>query len=135
MKNKDLIAALQQYDPEIDVAILDWRLNLLSDLGDGSGDGIYTEPRLEVIKDEEERPGIPEEERKNASWLAILIDNPNLEDAFEEPRHCRVCGCTDDNCMQCILKTGQPCHWVEGDLCSACVESDGQSFKQPIQIQ
>jgi hypothetical protein len=35
-------------------------------------------------------------------------------------RTCRVCGCTDDNCQQCIEKTGQACHWVEKDLCSAC---------------
>jgi hypothetical protein len=37
-------------------------------------------------------------------------------------RRCRVCGCTDDDCRQCIAKTGQPCHWVEPDLCSACAE-------------
>jgi hypothetical protein len=35
-------------------------------------------------------------------------------------RRCRVCGCTDDNCIQCIEKTGKPCHWIEADLCSAC---------------
>jgi hypothetical protein len=35
-------------------------------------------------------------------------------------RKCRVCGCTDDDCSQCIEKTGKPCHWVEPDLCSAC---------------
>ncbi|MFL5327375.1 MAG: hypothetical protein ACJ8C4_00540 [Gemmataceae bacterium] len=34
---------------------------------------------------------------------------------------CRVCGCTDDDCKQCIRMTGRPCHWVEPDLCSACV--------------
>jgi hypothetical protein len=33
---------------------------------------------------------------------------------------CRVCGCTDDDCSQCIEKTGEPCTWVEPDLCSAC---------------
>lgn len=33
---------------------------------------------------------------------------------------CRVCGCTDDDCTGCIAKTGQPCYWVEEDLCSAC---------------
>jgi hypothetical protein len=33
---------------------------------------------------------------------------------------CRKCGCTDDDCSQCIEKTGSPCHWVEPDLCSAC---------------
>ncbi len=36
-------------------------------------------------------------------------------------RACRVCGCTDDDCRQCIKKTGGTCTWVEQDLCSACV--------------
>jgi hypothetical protein len=34
---------------------------------------------------------------------------------------CRVCGCTDDDCSGCVERTGEPCHWVEPDLCSACV--------------
>lgn len=38
---------------------------------------------------------------------------------------CRVCGCTNWDCRQCIKKTGEPCHWVEEDLCSACVASPG----------
>jgi len=36
-------------------------------------------------------------------------------------RKCHVCGCTEEDCHQCIVKTGEPCHWVELDLCSACV--------------
>lgn len=36
---------------------------------------------------------------------------------------CRVCGCTEADCRQCIAKTGQPCTWVGVDLCSACIES------------
>jgi hypothetical protein len=36
-------------------------------------------------------------------------------------RTCRVCKCTDDDCSQCVEKTGAPCHWIEADLCSACV--------------
>ncbi len=39
-------------------------------------------------------------------------------------RSCRVCGCTDDDCRQCIARTGRPCHWVEPDLCSACAPKD-----------
>jgi PRTRC genetic system protein E len=39
---------------------------------------------------------------------------------------CRECGCTEDNCTQCVEKTGKPCHWVETDLCSACVKTDEQ---------
>ncbi|MDR2964193.1 MAG: ParB/RepB/Spo0J family partition protein [Treponema sp.] len=38
-------------------------------------------------------------------------------------RKCRICGCTEDDCSQCIEKTGGPCEWVEKDLCSACVEN------------
>lgn len=33
---------------------------------------------------------------------------------------CRLCGCTDADCRQCIERTGEPCHWLEPDLCSAC---------------
>jgi chromosome partitioning protein len=39
---------------------------------------------------------------------------------MEEKRKCRICGCTDGDCRQCIEKTGKPCHWVAEDLCSAC---------------
>lgn len=37
-------------------------------------------------------------------------------------RKCRVCGCTNDDCLHCIQKTGERCIWVEDDLCSACVD-------------
>ena len=40
----------------------------------------------------------------------------------KEVRRCRMCGCTDDDCRQCIEKTGYPCTWVEEDLCSACAD-------------
>lgn len=33
---------------------------------------------------------------------------------------CRVCHCSDDDCGGCITKTGEPCYWVEEDLCGAC---------------
>jgi len=38
-------------------------------------------------------------------------------------RTCRVCGCTDEDCSQCIEAQGFPCHWIENDLCSRCAES------------
>jgi hypothetical protein len=45
-----------------------------------------------------------------------------MTDGFiaDTPRRCRICGCTDLDCSQCIAKTGSPCSWVEADLCSAC---------------
>lgn len=44
---------------------------------------------------------------------------------------CKRCGCTEDNCLQCVLKTGLPCFWVnpERDLCSAC--SEGEHVGEP----
>lgn len=38
------------------------------------------------------------------------------------PGRCRICGCTDNDCSQCIEKTGNPCHWISEDLCSACLD-------------
>lgn len=35
-------------------------------------------------------------------------------------RFCVRCGCTEDDCRQCIERTGMPCHWVSDGLCSAC---------------
>jgi len=38
----------------------------------------------------------------------------------EEKKKCRICGCVDGDCRQCIERTGRPCYWIEDDLCSAC---------------
>ena len=37
-------------------------------------------------------------------------------------RTCRRCGCTEADCSRCIERTGEACHWIEDDLCSACVD-------------
>ncbi len=41
-----------------------------------------------------------------------------------EIRTCRKCGCTNDK--PCMTEEG-PCHWVEPDLCSACVDKKTKS--------
>jgi hypothetical protein len=51
---------------------------------------------------------------------------PDLEDEAE--RTCRVCGCTDDDCSQCIEATGEACSWVSEDLCSRC-EQEGEGLE------
>jgi hypothetical protein len=35
---------------------------------------------------------------------------------------CRMCGCTDFACEECVERLGRPCHWVDAShmLCSAC---------------
>lgn len=45
---------------------------------------------------------------------------PTGREAQPVVRRCRVCGCTDDNCSQCVEAIGSFCHWVEVDLCSRC---------------
>lgn len=35
-------------------------------------------------------------------------------------QRCKKCGCTNNDCRQCIKKTGEACYWFEEDLCSAC---------------
>src|SRR5262245_34577450 len=64
-------------------------------------------------------------EKANEEGLAGLagkgLVSPNEEPTVEKQVF-RVCGCTTLDCRQCIEKTGQPCHWVEPDLCSACFE-------------
>lgn len=49
-----------------------------------------------------------------------------INERQENIRHCKICGCTDDNCLVCIEKTGHPCSWVNDSLCSACVPSFGR---------
>lgn len=41
-------------------------------------------------------------------------------------RSCRRCGCTEEDCRQCIIATGLPCSWVEGesDLCTRCADEE-----------
>jgi hypothetical protein len=61
---------------------------------------------------------IARELRENApptvEWpLFMIMDG-------DEPPRCRVCGCTEDDCSQCVERTGEPCSWVAVDLCSAC---------------
>jgi ParB/RepB/Spo0J family partition protein len=63
---------------------------------------------------------------------------PEAEAGQLTPRSCRGCGCTEADCRQCVEKTGEPCHWVEADLCSACVpaaeaEELGHPEGEPIE--
>jgi hypothetical protein len=67
--------------------------------------------------------------------LACMERHPGTFPAWKPPagwdspapreRACRVCGCTDEDCSGCIERTGEPCSWVEKDLCSACVGGGG----------
>jgi len=63
------------------------------------------------------------EMQSGKSFQVQIIVTLDKKKFLSVPRSCRVCGCTDNDCRKCIKKTGSPCHWVETDLCSACVPS------------
>lgn len=42
---------------------------------------------------------------------------------------CKQCGCTDDDCSQCIAASGEPCYWVEPELCSRCA-AETETWRQ-----
>lgn len=48
---------------------------------------------------------------------------------------CADCGCTDDDCTQCVERTGQPCYWAneEKTLCSSCAQRRRGGIETPIQ--
>ena len=66
-----------------------------------------------------QRPGSP----YVCIWPLGPLPDTSIDWGREEElfvRRCRICGCSDDDCLECIECTGEPCRWVEDDLCSAC---------------
>lgn len=53
--------------------------------------------------------------------IDILIQS-NYYAKRMDSQTCKICGCTDYDCRQCIEKTGNPCYWFEKDVCSACAD-------------
>jgi hypothetical protein len=55
------------------------------------------------------------------------MTEPAPAPAMPVPGVCRVCGCTELDCRQCIERTGAPCSWVDAarTLCTACIGIGG----------
>lgn len=53
---------------------------------------------------------------------AVPRYRPTVDVALPEFHLCQVCGCTDEDCSQCVELTGRPCVWSADDLCSACAD-------------
>lgn len=118
MKKSELIKKLEAVPGDPDVAIFDHEKNAHDDIGDGSSVGVYSDIQVEMINidiNPKDWAELHEDDPMPKPWLALCFKNEDYE-----VRTCRVCGCTDNDCSQCIEKTGRPCHWVEHDLCSAC---------------
>lgn len=127
MKKSEFITKLQAVEGDPEVAIFDWQKNRNDDYGDGSSLGVHTDFEISMVTLETDEAEFYKEQngRDFVPWLAIGFENEDYkEDAV---RTCRVCGCTDNDCSQCIDKTDAPCHWVEEDLCNACVPVEQKS--------
>lgn len=48
---------------------------------------------------------------------------------------CNVCGCTDNDCSQCVEASGHPCFWIDDteEICSRCYADE--FFKEDSQYQ
>lgn len=76
---------------------------------------------------EERREGL--EKRRIIRYinkLMLILRGEEPDTTGAKSGVCRVCGCTENNCTECVEKTGSPCHWVntEKTLCSACAENE-----------
>jgi len=50
---------------------------------------------------------------------------------------CDICGCTDNNCRQCIEASGSACFWVDDEkrICSRCYLEICESDLTPEQLE
>ena len=80
--------------------------------------------RRDVIKSELRRAARWDAGFPVSATVPFLVLHPAVNlgrfPLFDGEPRCRVCGCTDVDCSNCYERTGQPCFWVEPDLCSAC---------------
>jgi hypothetical protein len=59
--------------------------------------------------------------------IALMVASSEMMKEQAKPYHpsgvCQICGCTDDDCRQCIQRTGESCAWANAEhtLCTACV--------------
>ena len=77
------------------------------------------DPIIDAIIARNKKLGIKDQDIRKA-WDIFSAE-------LHEGQICRVCGCTDFNCSQCIDATGKRCHWVEPDLCSRCASVEDVS--------
>ena len=84
-------------------------------------------------------PVKPEKPGKKKDKVAIIgnskVEVPAGGEPVDVDKQCRLCGCTDDNaCLE--PETGETCHWVEPDLCSACsaqVEASEEEMQSEVE--
>lgn len=97
------------------------------ELAQGIGIGSKSTNAVNDVLQILERKGYIRRASMKSRTIVVLRTTAFLErelaDEAAAARRCRVCGCTDADCSGCIERTGEPCTWVEPNLCSACTEA------------
>lgn len=83
-------------------------------------DPLYKQKPKFMYYEENTEQWVVKADKKESGRLLDGREWNEMPGISEDARTCRQCGCTDDDCTDCIEKTGEPCHWVKYDLCSAC---------------
>lgn len=73
MKKSELIERLHTIPGDPEVCLMDFKKNINSDSGDGSGEGIYPKFDVEMVTTEDVTDD-------SEPFLAISFDNPDIED-------------------------------------------------------
>jgi hypothetical protein len=92
-----------------------------------------------IIRDQINDPLAREKREEKENW-GKETEQPHqitLEEMIEggEEEKCRVCGCTQNDCSQCIERTGTPCSWVDESLCSACLNPEPKEDPMDTEIK
>lgn len=85
MTAQELIKKLQEYHPDTQVKVFDWRKCLHNDTGDGSGFGVYDfDLDMQVLEDDEKDYYKKEHGLEHEPFIQIVFDN---DDYTEEGEH------------------------------------------------
>jgi hypothetical protein len=63
----------------------------------------------------------PATDKANAiTWAREVRELLRMIDPITD--QCAVCDCTENDCSQCVERTGEPCYWAREGVCSACAD-------------
>lgn len=78
--------------------------------------------------------------RITAAEIRAWVEQCHREQPEESPtcvavKRCRICGCTEDDCRQCIAATGSPCSWDDDDpdICTRCADEEDTAILREME--
>lgn len=76
----------------------------------------------EILREEKERAKEAKKAATGAGAAKGAKSRKKHSIAGGTPGTCRVCGCTEEDCSQCVDETGESCDWAtdDQDLCTRC---------------